>query len=148
MKNKTTLTKTLAVIGTVLIWLPVVAPIILALVMLAVRQQFLLDFLMPAELFFLVAAGSVMLLVTAFWVHRWQKLIGWSLVAAVALLVGSQGLAEVTGLASGAIPAEGWPFVAVLTLFAGYIAAVIALGVGGILLLRDLFKPGELSLVG
>ena len=48
MKNKTTLPKTLAVIGTVLIWLPIVAPIVMAFIALAVRHQFLLDFLMPA----------------------------------------------------------------------------------------------------
>ena len=146
MKNKTTLTKTLAVIGTVLIWLPIVTPIVMAFIALAVRHQFLLDFLMPAELFLLVAAGGILLLVTAFWVHKRQKLIGWSMVAAVALLVGSQGLAEITGLASGATPAEGLPLVAVMTLFAGYIASVIAVGVGGILLLRDLFNPARLGL--
>lgn len=146
MKNKTTLAKTLAVIGTVLIWLPLVAPIVFALFALITRHQFLFDFLMPAELFLLVAAGGVLLLVAAFWVHSRQRLIGWGMAVAVALLVGSQGLAEATGLASGATPAAGLPLVGVMTLFAGYIAAVIAVGVGGILLLRDLFNPNALAL--
>lgn len=146
MKNKTTWAKTLAVLGTALIWIPIVAPIVLGLIALATRGQFLFDFLIPAELFLLVAAGGVLLLATAFWVHRRQKLIGGGMVAAAVLLAGSQGLAELTGLASGTTPAAGMPLVAVLTLFAGYVAAVITVGVGGILLLRDLFNPNSLAL--
>jgi hypothetical protein len=48
------------------------------------------------------------------------------------LLVGSQGLAVITGLASGRHPAEGWRFGVVMAMYGLFLAAVVALGVAGI----------------
>ncbi len=69
-----------------------------------------------------------------------QRLIIWSLGAAVLLLTLIMVLPEVTGLADGRIEPTGWQWALVLGMLVGYILAVIALGVGGALLLRDLFK--------
>jgi hypothetical protein len=49
-------------------------------------------------------------------------------------------LAVVTGLASGEAEAAGWPWALVLASLAGYTLALVAMGVGGALLLRDLFR--------
>jgi len=46
-----------------------------------------------------------------------------------------------TGLASGAAEPAGWRLALVAAALAIYTLAVIAAGVGGILLLRELFKP-------
>ena len=46
----------------------------------------------------------------------------------------------VTGLASGETEPGGWQWVLVLASLAIYSLALAAVGVGGILLLRDLFK--------
>jgi len=58
---------------------------------------------------------------------------------AVAALILGQGLAVVTGLASGETPAEGLPWIAVLALLAIYDLAVLVLGVGGARLVAELF---------
>lgn len=85
--KKDGLTKILAVAGTVLVVLPLLAPLVFALVAFTHRRRFLFDYLMPAELFGLVLAGGLLLL--------WGA------------LVLSQGLAVLSGLASGAREASG-----------------------------------------
>jgi hypothetical protein len=142
MKEKGVLTKTLAIMGTLLVWVPIAAPILLAAAELIKEGLFRLDYLMPAELFPLALVGGGLLL-WASWRRRSRRgLIGWSLVSAVILLVGLQELAEVTGLASGRTAPGGWQSALVTAGLIGYILAVVVTGVGGALLLRDLFKPG------
>lgn len=143
MKNQNLLTKTLAVVGTILAWFPILAPIVLAFAALFTRGRFLLDFLMPAELFPFALAGSLLLLWASVRAHSHLKLIAWGLGIAIILLVGSQAIAVVTGLASGAIEPSGFWFALVLTVFAGFVAALIVVDVGGILLLRDLFRKSH-----
>jgi len=99
-----------------------------------------MDYLIPGELFPLVVLGGGLLFMAARLAHsRRRRLIGWSFGVAVASLILAQGLAIVTGLASGETPAEGLPWIAVLALLAIYDLAVLALGVGGVLLVADLF---------
>lgn len=139
------LTKGLAVVGTTLVWFPVLAPVLLAVISWIVDGRFRFDYLMPGELFLLVLVGGVLLVWAALRAHARQKLIGWSLGGAVVLLVGSQALAVVTGLASGAIEPTGLWWTLVIILFAAYVLALIALGVGGALLLGDLLRPPRTS---
>jgi hypothetical protein len=138
MKWRAVLTHISAIVGTVLVWLPILAPIALAGVMLIRVRRFLFDYLMPAELFPVALIGGI-LLVWASWRARSRRaLIGWSLGLTVALLVGGQELAVVTGLASGTIePNSPW-LVVVLATLAAFGLALIAVGIGGILLLHDL----------
>jgi hypothetical protein len=141
MGKKSVVTRILAVTGTVLAWFPILAPILLSVIVSIDRQVFLFDYLMPAELFLVALIGGGLLFWASVRAHSRQRLIGWGIVVAVGLLVGSQALAVVTGLASGRIEPTGVWWVLVLTLLAGYSLTLIAIGVGGILLLRDLFKP-------
>jgi hypothetical protein len=60
------------------------------------------------------------------------------------LLVGGQVLAVVTGLASGETELTGWWWALVLASIVVYSLAVVVVGVGGVLLLRDLFEPSPL----
>ncbi len=143
MKKKDVLTKTLAVIGTVLAWLPILAPILFSVIALIAMHVFRFDYLMPAELFLVALVGGGLLLWAALRARSRQRLIGWSLAIAVGSLVASQSLAVVTGLASGEAEPAGWRLIIVLTFLAGYSLALIIMAVGGVLLLRDLFKPSS-----
>jgi len=49
-------------------------------------------------------------------------------------------LAVVTGLASGEIEPVGWWWALTLASILGYILALVVMGIGGLLLLRELFK--------
>ncbi len=136
----------LAILGTVLVWLPLLAPLFFDVARLAGTGRFQFDYLMPAELFPVVLVGSVLLIVAAVLARSYRRLIIGGFVLAVVLLVGGQALAVVSGLASGETQPQGIWWALVVALFVLYICALIALGTGGILLLRRLFgaqRPAE-----
>lgn len=134
------LTKTLAVVGTALVWLPIVTPFLLSAVRLIQARRFRFDYLAPAELFPAVLVGGGLLLWAALRARSRRGLIAWALGGAVAFLAASMGLAAVSGMASGAIEASGPWFVLGLAGLIAYCLATVVLGVGGVLLLRDLFR--------
>ena len=140
IENKGVFNKILAIVGTVLVGLPILAPILFSVARLLQSGRFMLDYLMPAELFPLVLVGGVLLLWAALRRRRFRGLIGWGLGGSVVLLVGSQALAVVTGLASGATQPGGWQWALVLGGLIAFILAVILTGVGGVLLARDVFR--------
>lgn len=140
MVNKGGLTKTLSIAGTVLLWLPVLVPLVFGLLRLLRGGPLMVDFLMPAELAPVVLVGAGLVLwaaIRAKW--RWQWVM-WLIIAAVVLLVGSQAVAVVTGLADGRIPPEGWQYLLTMGGIIAYDLVVIVLGVVGILLCKDIFN--------
>jgi len=141
MKKNDILTQILTILGTVLVWIPLLAPTFFSLIFFVRTRMLRFDYLMPAELFPLALIGGGLLLWAAWRSKLHKKLIGWSLGIAVGSLFASQGLAVVTGLASGEIEASGMWFVLVVALLAVYVIALIVMAVGGILFLRDLFRP-------
>ncbi len=147
MGNKGILIKILAIAGTVLVWFPILAPILLTTIRFIQSQRFRFDYLMPAELGLFAFGGGILLLVAAIRARSQVKLIGWGLGIALVLIVGGQALAVVTGLADGSTGIGGWQWMLVLGSLIAYTAAVVAVGVGGILLLRNLFKPQQMSTV-
>lgn len=146
MEKKNTFTKALAIVGNVLVWLPLLAPILLAIIMLPVEGRFLFDFLMPAELFPMIFIGSALLLWATLRAHVRVKLVVWGFSLAVLVLAGGQWLAIVSGLASGDIEPAGWIWGLVTASLAIYWLGLIVVGTGGAMLLRDLFK-GQLPSV-
>ena len=140
MNRKGTLTKLLAIVGTALAWLPLLAPVLLSLALFAGSGLLRFDYLMPAELFPVALTGAGLAFWAALRARSRRGLIGGGLVVAAGLLVGGQALAVVTGLASGQTKPEGLWFVLVLASIVIYSLALAVIGVGGALLLRDLFK--------
>jgi hypothetical protein len=134
------LARGLAIAGTVLIWIPLALPILFAFTRYARARMFRVDYLMPAELFPMVAVGACLLLWAALRARSRQKLIAWGIGIAVTGLIASQGLAVVTGLASGETGPAGVWWALVLGLYGLYPLALIVTGVGGALLLHDLFS--------
>jgi hypothetical protein len=144
MKNQNVLTKSLAIVGTTLVWLPLAAPLIFSAALGIRAQVWHIDYLMPAELFLIALLGSGLLIWSTLRAHRYTRMIGGAFSLAVFLLFGGQALAVITGLASGAIEPTGLPWVLVLASIAGYILALGVTGVGGFLLIRHLFKTSQL----
>ena len=143
MKKKSVLTKILAILGTVLVVLPILAPILFSCLAFITERMFRFDYLMPAELFPVYLIGGLLLLWAALRNHSRRGLIGWGLGIAAGMLVGGQALAVATGLASGEIGPTGWQFTLVLASLGLYILALIVTIIGGVLLLRDLFTPSK-----
>jgi hypothetical protein len=141
MENKSVFIKILAVVGTVLVWFPILTPVLLSAAALIQDRIFRFDFLMPAELFLFAAAGSVLLMCAAVRARAHGRLIRWGIALAAVMIVGGGVIAQVTGLATGETEPGGWQSALVLVTLAAYSLALVVIGVGGILLLRDLFKP-------
>ncbi len=140
MKKDKGLKKFLAVVGTVLVWLVLLSPVVFSAIKFIRSGIFTLDYLMPAEFFPVALVGGLLLMWAAGRLAPHRSTIGLSLLAAILCLVISQGLAVVTGLADGSTPPTGWQWVGVVSLLVLYILSVAALGVGGVRLARELFK--------
>lgn len=143
MKATNRLTKGVALVGTLLVWVPILAPILLSLILSIQKQIVRFDYLMPAELFVAAVVGGGLLLWAAFRARAYGRLIGWSLATAIGLLVSGQALAVVTGLASGATEPTGWAWTLVLATLVIYVLALLTMGIGGVLLLRRLYRPPQ-----
>lgn len=144
MKNQSHLTKLLTLVGTLLVWFPLVAPVMLSVVASVRRGRFLFDYLMPAELFLFALSGGLMLIWAAIRAHTRRRLIEWGLSIAMGLLLGSQALAVVTGLAHGDTEPGGWQWALVLTMLGGYILALLGVGIGGARLWREVLKKPQM----
>jgi hypothetical protein len=140
MDNKASVTKLLAVAGTVLAWIPILFTILTSVVGTARSGTLRFDYLMPAELFPIALVGALLLLLAARRAHSHLRPIRWSFGAAVAFIVGGQAIAVVSGLASGAIEPSGWIWAVVIASIALFSLALVALGIAGILLVKKLYS--------
>lgn len=140
MEKKTALTKFLAIAGTVLVWFPLLAPILISVIFFVQEQIWRIDYLMPAELFLSFLLGSGLLLWATLRAHSYVKLVAWGLGLAVLMLFAGQAIAVATGLASGEAEPAGWRLGIVLASLIVYIGGMILVGLGGIFLIKDLFR--------
>lgn len=131
-------TKNLAIFGTLIVWIPILLPIILSVASLVSGKSFNFDFLMPTELFPVILSGGILLILTAFLVKSNRIAVSVGFGIAILCLVGSQVAAVMTGLASGENEPTG-PAYLIVTAFIGvYNFSIIALGIAGISLIRKL----------
>ena len=143
MRRKDALTKVLTIVGTVLVWFPILATVVFSVAGSMRGRVFRFDYLMPAELFPAALIGGGLLVWAALRARSRRELIGWSLAAVVVLLAGGQVFAVATGLASGDTEPIGWRRALVDSSLGLYALALVVMGVGGVLLARDLFKKAE-----
>ena len=141
--EKSLLTIILAAAGTALVWFPVLALVLLSLYSLMEDGILRVDYLIPAELFPVVFVGGGLLIWAALREKSRRRIIGLGMAAAVGILFFGQILAVATGLASGAREPEGFIWMLVVASLLIYSLAVILIGIGGILLLRDLARPAQ-----
>jgi len=141
MTYKGGFTKIQASLGTILVWLPILMPVLFSISRLIQTGHFNFDFLMPAEMFVFVLAGAGLLLWAAARAQAWLKLLGWSTGLAIGLLVAGAAFATFTGLTSGETEPAEWMVTLVIASLVGYILMVVVIGVGGVLLMLNLFKP-------
>ncbi|HOJ10960.1 MAG TPA: hypothetical protein PK733_10260 [Clostridiales bacterium] len=87
---------------------------------------------------YFVLIGALLLIWAAKRAHSHWKSITWGLVTMVALLVGGQAIAVISGLTSGAIEPAGWIWALVITSIALYSLTLIVIGIAGVLLVREL----------
>jgi hypothetical protein len=138
MAKKDVFSRTLAISGTCLVWIPLLLPLIFSAASFIGDGIFRLDYLIPAELFPVALAGGGLVLWAALRAGARRGLIGAGLGVAIGALVGGQALAVITGLASGTAEPSTWLMGLVLGSLGVYLLALVEIGVGGILLAREL----------
>ena len=132
MQKKNTLSKIITVVGTVLVWLPILAPFIRSLIVLVMDGQFLFDYLMPAELNPVVFSGCALLLWAVMRTHLQQKIIYWGAGVTAASITALMLL--------GDVQLGTTEYVIAISLLVLFWLGAILVGIGGILLWKDLFK--------
>ena len=137
--------KILAILGTVLVWIPIFFTILTSIVGTWLSGKMLFDYLMPAELFLLALGGAALLLCASLWTRTYRKSVIIGTSAACFFVIGGQAFAVLSGLASGAAEQGGWAWTTVIASIAIYSLAVIELGVVGIMLARKLFSTNDNS---
>jgi len=131
MGKKDALSKVLAVLGTVLVWIPVLAPVILGFISLIMDGIYRFDYLMPAELGMVAFAGGAILILGAFRAGLRKRIIVWGF----GLAAGSVAVL----MALGDVVPGSLQWAIAIGLLIAYSLALVIMGIGGILLSKDLF---------
>ena len=137
MEKKGALSKILTAAGTVLVWFPLLAPLVLGFISLLTDGIFRLDYLMPAELGVLVFVGGILLLWGAIRTRVWRDILAWGFGLAVV---------SITILVSfGDVMPGSLEWAIAVGLLITYTLAIIVMGIGGILLWRYLCFSSQMS---
>ncbi len=140
MGNKNTLTKVLAIAGTALVWFPIFATFATSSFGTIRSGMFRFDYLLPAELGLVSLIGGGLLIWAAIRAKAMRKPIIWTLVGSYGLLFVGTGIAQITGIASGASEPVPWKIGLVLAPIIIYALGIILEGIFGIQLIRVLFQ--------
>lgn len=139
-KLKSTLSKVFAIAGTLLLAGPILFMIVIAVIGSIANQTFLFDYLMLAEVFPVILLGLILLFLASLLSRVFPKWIGWGSAAALILLAGALLYANVSGLSSGALPAQGGAFIIVVIGIALYDLLILGIAILGTLLIKNLFR--------
>lgn len=138
--NKGSLTKALAVVGTIFACLPICMMILTGIAISSRIGRLRFDYLMPAELAPIAYVGAILLFWAAMRARHSVKIIVGLVIASVVFIVGGQTFAVITGLASGEREAEGFLFVILIISIVLFTIAQIGIAVVGVLLTRNIYS--------
>lgn len=136
MEKKKVFSLILAIAGTVLVWLPVLFMVITGIAGSISAHKIQVDYMLPAELGFLVIAGAATLLWAAIRERSYIKPIAISIGLALLMILGCTSVASLSGLASGRVSEAQAPWAMNLSmgLLFSYDLMVILLGFFGLML--------------
>lgn len=140
MQDRGAFSRVLAIFGTFLVFSPFLIMILTSVSGLITHNILRVDYLIPGELFFVVLPGVLLLLWAALRASVLRTVISVGLGAIVVFLLATQAYAVISGLASGAVEAEGVLLIIANILFALYSLSIIFIGIAGIILIKRLFN--------
>lgn len=139
------LAKSLAIIGTALVILPLLAPFILGLAAMGTLGGFRLDYLMPFEIYPVTLVGVGLLVWASFQAHARKAAVGIAVAGMIGGIILASISAQATGIANSVERLEMWKYVLTSALAAISLASQLGLAVIGTLLTRDLFAAPDES---
>ena len=140
MGKRDLFTKILAILGTLVVWLVLLSPVIFSGLFYLRSNQFHFDYLMPAEFSPAALIGGILLFWAALRAKSHSRSIAWGILMAIFCLTAGQVYAVYSGLASGETEAAGLPWIIVLASLALYGLGLLITGWGGLKLLGVLSK--------
>lgn len=143
MPKRDWLARILAVAGTALVWLPLLFTLVISVTTWIQRRMFRFDYLLPAEVFPITVLGAGLLYLASRRARLSFRPVGWWLLAAVALWLGGQLWAVVTGLASGRTELTGGYVVGAGLWIGAFVLATVAMAIGALGLLRAILPAGK-----
>ena len=132
MDKRDSLTKALAVAGTLLVWASILAPVVLGFISLGTDGIYRFDYLMPAELGPVIFIGGILLFWVAIRVKSQRGIIAWGL----GIAAGSIALLNTFG----DVEPGSMRWAIVVGLLIVYSMSIVVMGIGGVLLWRNLYK--------
>ena len=130
MNKRDALSKILTTVGILMVWVPILAPVFLGFISLGTNGIYRFDYLMPAELGLVIFIGGVMLFWVAIRAKSQRGIIAWGLGIAIGAITLLNTFGDVE---PGSLR---WAIVVGLLII--YSLAIVVLGVGGVLLWRNL----------
>ena len=131
--------KILALVGSVLVATPILAPLLVSISSIGSPGGYGVDYLMPFEIYPVALVGAGLVLWAALRAHVRRALVG----ACIGVMLGGVLLgaaaAKLTGIADSAEQLEAWRYAIVIALGAASLIGQAALVVAGSLVARDLF---------
>ena len=132
MYKRDSLAKVLLVAGTLLVWASILAPVVLGFIPLVTDGIYRFDYLMPAELGPVIFIGGVLLFWVAIRAKSQRGIIAWGFCIAAGSIA--------TLNAFGDVEPGSLRWAIVVGLLIVYSLAIAVMGVGGVLLWRNLYK--------
>ena len=137
------LSKTLAVAGTVLVALPLIAPLVFSVRFLGRPGGFRIDYLMPFEIYPVTLVGVALLIWVAFRARERKREVGWAVGGMFAGILLAAAAAKITGIADSVERLETWRYALTAALGGLSLLAQVALVVIGWLLARGVFAAHD-----
>ena len=134
MNKRDALSKILTTVRILMVWVPILAPVFLGFISLGTNGIYRFDYLIPAELGLVIFIGGVLLFWVAIRAKSQRGIIAWGLGIAIGAITLLNTFGDVE---PGSLR---WAIVVGLLII--YSLAIVVLGVGGVLLWRNLDKKG------
>ncbi|MRS12256.1 MAG: hypothetical protein EG823_04190 [Actinobacteria bacterium] len=138
MGKRSGLAKVLALVGIVLLALPILAPAVFGVLAIGQGRGFRFDYLMPFEAYPIALLGTILVLVASLAAHHRRGAVG----ICIGMMIGGVLLAavaaQVTGIANSVETLETWRYAVVIGFAVVSIIGQIALIAVAVRLLRDL----------
>lgn len=136
MKRLGWFTATLALVGVVAALAPIVFTVIVTNWGALGTERFVLDWLLPLELFPVTLLGLALILWASLRARLYRALVGLGLGAIAALFAGAAAWVQLSGLASGRTEPTDATGIIAGALMAAYLVALITVCVGGTLVAK------------
>lgn len=136
-------TKTLAIVGTTLVALPLVAPLLLGLGSIGSPRGFGIDYLMPFEAYPVTIIGIVLVLGAAFRARDRRGPAGICIAIMLGGILLGGAAAKLTGIADSVETLETWRYVVTAAFGVLSLLGQAGLVVIGSMIVRDLFARRE-----